>query len=723
MPATQVPGVEALLRPRAIAVVGASPRAGFAATVLDNLERHGFAGAVHLVNPRYDELDGRPCHAAVVDIEDDVDLALLFVPAAVVPTALVDAGKAGVRAVIIYASGFSEAGEAGRALQAEVAQIATEYGMRVLGPNCQGLYFGPGRLAAAFTPSLTAPLRSGSGVAYVGQSGAMGGALMGMLRERGVDLAAWASVGNQVDLSAAELMGHLVEQDEIRVIAAYLETVPDGGQWQALTTRACETGTRLVVLRSGRSEAGRRAAASHTGALVRDDAAFELVNRRDGVLEVHDVEELADVVEALAAGRHLSGPRLAVITSSGGAGCLFADHLADTRLELAALSDATQARLADLVPGYGSWENPVDVTAQLFVDGGSALGDVCRAVADDGGVDALVVLVTSATGDLAARLGEALATMAADTTKPVSVVWLAGVSDTWSARAALRAGGAAVSSSIASTVRTLSLLHTVTVPSTPSTPSTHSTPRTPGLDAVELPSAVDRLLPWLTSEARVITEATGTPVLDALGIDRPPSRLARSRSEAEAAGAELGGDAFVVKIQSPQILHKTEVGGVRVGVGADALAAAYDEVAASATRIPECHTEGVLVQRVDDPGPELVVGVRGASDGYPAVVTVGFGGIAVELYADVVSGLAPLTRTAARELLGRLRSWPLLDGYRGRRQVSVDAAVDAVVAVASLADRLGESLEELEINPLRVHPDRATALDLLIRTTGRRAGA
>lgn len=733
-------GLDRLLRPESVAVIGASARPGFPSRALANLVEHGYPGAIYPVNPNYEELAGLRCHPSLEAIGAPVDLALIAVPAAALDTVVGDCVAAGVGAGVVFSSGFAELGEDGRAAQDRFTAIAREGGMRLLGPNCMGLINRPadrtGALVASFTASVGPGLGTPSGAAYVGQSGAIGGAVIGMARERGIGLTAWASTGNEADLSAVELASALIEQDDVRVLTTYLETVPDGAAWAALTGRARELGKPLIVLRSGRSAPGRRAAASHTGALVRGDAAFELVCARDGVIGVDDVEELVDALEILLSGRRPAGPRVAVLTSSGGSGAIACDRLDAAGLTLAELTPSTRETLTERIPAYGSAANPVDVTAQLFTAGDEAFAAVCRPLLADDQVDAVMIVLTTIIGDKADTLAETVAAVAAETPKPIGVIWEAALSETWTARETLRAAGVPVTSSIPGYVDALRRLVPTGGPGPGVGPAQNADPDArPGADPDASPDVgpgvgtgghSPRSTPaWSAGVERalalglppVVTEARGAGLLDALGVARPEGELVGDAEAAVDAARRLGGR-LVLKISAPSILHKTDVGGVRVGVDAGdehAVREAYQAVRAAGGE----DTEGVLVQRMAAPGVELLVGVQGARDGYPAVLTVGIGGVATEIYADTASALAPATPDQVTALLQRLTGAPLLAGHRGAPPADIDAAAHAIAALSGYAAALGDRLEELEINPLLVHDRDATAADLLVRFTTR----
>lgn len=702
--------LQPMLCPKSVAVVGVSRRGGFATHALHHLEQASFRGNVHVVNPKYDEFEGRVCHHSLQNIPDSVELALVFVPAVAVPDVIEDCGRAGVRAAIVYSSGFAEEGAEGARLQQRCADLARKWGVRVLGPNSQGLFYEPAGLVAAFSPAFATERPPSSGVAYVGQSGAIGGTVLAHANERGIGLVAWASVGNQVDIDAVELGERLLAEDHVRTVALYLEAVPDGGGWARLLQAADQRGKHLVLLRAGKSQAGQQAAASHTGAMVKPDQAFTLLAARYGVIEVDDVEELLDVVEALSLDPQPTRRSVAVITSSGGAGGMSADQIVGAELELAQLSVGTRATLADVIPAYGSINNPVDVTAQLFAHESADLEKVCSLVANDPAVDVCLVILTGATGAVGAWAARSIARAAQASPDTRFVMsWLVPQREVSDATAVLRASGVFVTGSIRSAVRAIDRLAFAGA----------AAPVNVADEAIEVPLPAGGVDTPIASNG-MMTEARARSLLDSIGLARPASRLARSADEARQAAQDLGADRFVLKVQSPQIPHKSDIGGVRVGVEAHEVAAVFEEVLAAGTAVSGAEIEGVLVQelvgRPDDHYAEMIVGIQGGRDGYPAVVTVGFGGVTAEVFGDVASALVPLDPDQARTLIRQLRCSPLLEGFRGRPALDSAALADALVSLTDVATCLGPRLVELEVNPLRVMEEGAVALDFLAHT-------
>ncbi|MEJ2866326.1 acetate--CoA ligase family protein [Actinomycetospora sp. OC33-EN08] len=679
-----------VLHPGSVALVGASGREGNPmARPLHWLRDRGFTGRVLPVNPRYDELGGLPCYRTLADVPGPVDLVLALVPAERAVATVEEAGAIGAAAVVVFASGFAEVGEEGVQLQTELAAAARRVGVRVLGPNCQGLYVAASRLFATFTAAGERPLEGSSGIAYVGQSGAIGGAVLDVAASRGLDLSAWVSTGNQADVDVTEVGRVLLDDPDVLVLAVYLEALPRPDDYVRLATEARTAGIALVVLRSGRTDGGRRAALSHTGAMLPDTAAFDLVSREHGVVLVDDVEELLAAATLLRSQARPSGRRVAAVTSSGGAGILAADRCADLDLAVDELAEETREKLALRIPAFGAVANPVDVTAQLFNEGGGAFGEVCALVRSDPSVDAVLVILTMLVGDTAHALAVDLAeTVAAAPpgAPPLAVVWMAGEDATVAGRGVLRDAGIPVFSSLAVATRVLAA-----VAPRPAAPAEPAPPDVSG--GTRRTSSV--------SGGPRLPADDGWAALEALGVPVPRSvRVARA-ADAPAAVDAVGGTA-VLKAVAPGLEHKTEAGAVRLGV----LAADAEREAADLLRTVS-GVQAVLVQEMVRPGVELLVSVDGGRDGWPPVLTVGRGGTETELHRDLAHALAPVSPATARGMLAALRCRPLLDGHRGAPPADVEAAVDAIV-------RISRASTLLEVNPLVVGTAGAVAVDVLL---------
>lgn len=683
-----------LFEARGVAVVGASPKStNLGRSVLTALAQHAYSGRVAAVNPNYQDVDGTPCYADLAAVPFPVDLALLFVRAADVIDVVRQAATARLKNVIIYSSGFAELGAAGLAQQRELAELARQSGLRLLGPNCQGVVDFRTGLAATFSPSvLSANAADTARIAYVGQSGAVGGAFFDLARQRGCTPSTWVSTGNEVDLGAVEIGRELAESADFDLICMYLEQTPQGRQWLELTDAAAKTNTRLAVLRSGRSAAGKRAAASHTGALVADDAAFEIVCATTGVLEAEDLDELVDLAISVRCSRTPRGRGVAVVTTSGGAGGLAADHLDAVGLPVSTLSDETTQRLRAALPDFAGVTNPVDVTAEFMTKSAERLDEVCGILADDESVDQILLVLTNVVGEMAMAMARKMQSRPG---VPTSVVYLAAPDRIEEPVAVLRAAGIPVFQSIHAAARSLA----------------HSCrPQRSVVRPVDVASA---LPPPDTSSS---TQWGSRALLAWAGVPMSPAELISGPREAVDAVKRLGGSTYAVKVLAPELLHKSEHGLVKVGVLASAVPDTVDELLRTAADVlPNVRVEGALVELMAGPGTELIVGVAAGARGYPATVTVGIGGKTVEVYKDVVTAFAPIDESAARELMMSLRGASLLTGFRGSPPGDIESAARAIAAISRLA--VVPDLIEAEVNPLIVHQDGAgaTAVDLVVQ--------
>ena len=710
--------LKALFQPRSIALVGATAREGaMFARPLTNLMRYGFQGALYPVNPKYDEILGHPCYPTLDAVPGPVDLVLAMVGAE--QTLGVIAQSAAVQASVVmsFASGFAEMNEAGRALQDAAVKLARDHGIRIVGPNCLGAIYRPTGMTATFTPAVDSELPPPSGVAYVGQSGALGGAVLSFARDGGLGLTAWLSTGNQADVDLVEAGNYLMQDPQIRVLAMYTESLPDGEGFRTLLRNAAGLGKHVVVLRAGRSVAGRRSAASHTGAMVPEGSVFEVVAEAEGAHVVNDIDELVRISHVLTASRPASGPRLGIVSTSGGLAGLAADQAAAHGLAVDQLTPLTQSGLSCYIPEFGAVDNPIDLTAQLFnrgqdleerlVNGEDMLEQVCELTLADENVDVLAVLLTSVFGRQADMVADVVLGVRERSAKPVLVAWLGGTEGTESGRARYRTGGLPVFGSVRDLAAAAAALQprTVTASASP--------------DRGEGPKPIQSLIRQLVLRAgrSILVESDCAPVLDGLGVPRPWSRLVNSRKDAEQVGEQKSGP-FALKLQSPAVLHKTEAKAIRYPVSRDELGPTYDAIMAGpGATLGTNAVLGILIQAAASSGVELLVGVTSGEGGFPPMLTVGMGGISAELYADVVSRPLPLGRDQLRKMVMGLTGWPLLDGYLGAAPADVEALLAALDAFGTMAWTLRDLLDEAEINPLLVHPRGAgvSAVDCLIR--------
>ena len=655
------------------------------------LQQHGFAGPLYPINPKYHELQGLTVYPAIGDAPGPVDLALVAVPAPLVPTILHDCAAAGVRCALILSSGFAESGSAGQQLQAQVADVCARTGLRVNGPNAEGVYYPGARVCATFSPALDphhgfpAPAPAGP-LAVVSQSGGLGFAILNQGRELGLGFGAVVSTGNEVDLGWLDYVDWLLDDPQIRIVLGFLEGFRKADRLRAVAAKAARLGKPIVVAKIGRSEAGRRAAASHTGSLVGSDATYSAAFAELGILRVDDVDEMLDVAAYFCAGRRPAGRRLAVLTTSGGAGAWLADACASRGFSLPPPSPAEQAEIASFIPAYGSTTNPVDITAQAVFGGGfeRALGCLARAPEFDVviGVGSMVRedRFQESLPDLRAAVDGASSALAFYSyTRPSRTITdtLAslGIPCYTSPLRAARALAAAAGYAEFLQRR----------------------------DALEPP--IDQARRTWPSPGGRLGEQAARAYLEPLGIPSPPGCLARSADEAVAHWAALGQRPVALKAHLPGLVHKTDVGGVQLGLAtAEQVRTAFEAIAANVERAGVGPLDGVLVQQMAPPGGlELLLAARRDPILGPLVV-LGLGGEHVEALGDVALRLAPVTAAGAEAMLDDLRGAALLRRPRGGHAWDLAALNAAIVRMGELAAGLPPAVLDVEINPLLVLP-------------------
>jgi len=711
MGAPEPAGLSALWNARSVAIVGASERPGSLGRLpVDYLLRYGYTGRIVPVNPNAATIQGLTCYPSAADAPGPIDLALLLVAAARVPAAIDDCAAARVPVAIIGSSGFAEAGEP--ELQRELVRRARAGGVRVVGPNCIGAVGAAHRQVVSFSPLFSAPEVPflGGSLAFVTQSGALGYGTVSLAYERGLGLGWIVNTGNEADVTAVEVLQELASLDECTGLLAYVETMADGQRWRRLAA----VGKPVVVLKAGRSEAGARAAASHTGALAASDRVVDDVLRQLGIARAADVDELLDIGEALSTTRRPLGGRIAVVTTSGGSGILAADAIAEAdprsaaaprltvgaaplardqdrpgsagAISLANLSEHTIRALSAVVPAFGSVANPVDVTATVMSD--PTLFNRCLdLVADDAGVDSLVACFCVLTGRDVEMIVEGLTRIAMRTGKAVVVARTGADFLAPHARAALRAADIPVYATPARAVRALAALTQAARRPVAADGPGPSPQRDGGR-----PAAWPRAEP----ELKELLAAAGLPV--------PGGRVVADAADALAAIDKIDGPA-AFKAVVPGLIHKTEAGGVALGVTVENAPAVFERLAALGGR--------VYVEEMITGGAEILVGVAPTPLGQ--VITVASGGTLTEVIDDAVFRLLPIDRADAVDMLAELRGAAVLYGARGSTPLDADGLVDLLVAVGQLAADLPPTAD-LDLNPVMVLPHRVVILDVALTT-------
>jgi acetyl coenzyme A synthetase (ADP forming)-like protein len=690
--------IGAFFAPTAVAVVGASrDPAKVGGSVLSNLRAAGFDGRIVPVNARGRIVQGLVAAPSISAIDEPVDLAVLAVPASDVLPTLDACVTKRIRGAVVITAGFRESGPAGQKREDELRRWLVGRPIRVLGPNCLGWMRPARKLNLTFAPGSPLP----GPIAFVSHSGALAVAILDWSRERRMGFSLFASLGNQADLTETDVLRALIDDDETRVVAAYLEGVADGGAFvDALTALAAVK--PVVVLKAGRSPEGARAVSSHTGALAGSDVAFDAAIRRAGAVRARSIEELFDLARALSSQPLPRGSRLTIVTNGGGLGIVAADAARDAGLDVPMLPDDTQARLRAVLPPMATVTNPIDLVgdadAARFAHGLHALGP-------DHGADALLVLLTAQAATDSQTVARAILASTRDWPVPIAAAFVGGARVAAGART-LDDAGVPCYAFPERAVNALAGLAAV---------AAHRRARR-HVAATASPSArALGLLAGLRAAGRLQLGVVDlAPALTGSGIAVAAPVAAKTAEEAGAAAAHVGFP-VALKIVSPDISHKTEVGGVRLGLASgDAVAEAARTMRERATRErPHAVIDGFAVQPMVAPGKELLLGsVRDPQFG--PLVMVGFGGVYVEVLRDTAVRLAPVDAAEALAMLDDLRLAPLLHGVRGEPPVDL-AALAATIARFSALAAATPGLEEIELNPLVAGAVGVVAVDARAR--------
>jgi acyl-CoA synthetase (NDP forming) len=694
--------LDRLLRPRSVAIVGASDKPGaLGASVLRNLERQGFEGAIHLVNPKRSDIGGRPCVASVDDLPEGIDAAVLAIPRAGVLDAIHALARRKVGAAVVFAAGFAEDGPQGLADQQEIAAVAAAAGMVVEGPNCLGLVNFIDRISLTFIEMPEARAEGDSRVGIVSQSGAMAAVLATTMITRDVPLSCYISTGNEAASGVEDYLAHLVDSPETRVIAMIVEQFRSPARFLAAARAARAAGKQIVLLHPGRSAAGAASAATHTGAMAGDYAVMRVHAEHAGVIVVNSLEELGDVVEIVARCKVAPSGGTGVVAESGAFKAMLLDLSEELGLDLPKLSDSDSPALRAALPDFVPVSNPLDVTAQGLVDPG-LYGRTIAALVEDERIGAILVTLIQTTIATSSIKFDAVAGALEKLggTKPVI---LAGVDEGGVVRdediARLRKLGVPYLPTAERAVRALARL-------------TGRATRSDGSAGAEGTPLQD-----LPIGGESVPEYQSKALLGARGIAFPRHELATTKAEAQAAAERLGYP-VVLKAQAAALPHKSDAGGVIVGLAdADAVATGWDQLHANiAAARPGLALDGVLVEGMASRGVELIVGARN-DPAWGPVILVGFGGVAAELLHDVRLLPSGLSEDEIAAEIRQLRMAPLLDGFRGAPPMDV-AAVARIVAALGEVVAATPVIREIDLNPVLVYPkgQGAIALDALIST-------
>jgi acyl-CoA synthetase (NDP forming) len=708
-----MPDLKPLLSPDSVAVIGASADTeSLRGRLTRALIGHGYDGRVYPVTRSQSEVLGLTAYPSPAALPEPVDLAVILVPAAHVVETLAQCGERGVRAAVVISSGFAEeSNEAARARDGELRAVAERFGMLVCGPNSEGVVNPLKPLVATFSPVFHDPSRSFPPVAghprpiaVSCQSGALTFSFLSRGRDRQLCFTHQVSAGNQTVLEAHDYVDWWLDEGDADIFLLYLEGIRRPDRLRAVAAKAAEAGKPLIVAKVGRSIAGRRAAASHTGALAHAGVIDDAIFRHHGIIRGEDLDHMVDVAAAFAFCRLPRGNRVAVITGSGGSAVWMADILSGHGLELPVLEDDIQQRILALLPSYASAQNPVDGTAQAIHEVGYAR--LVEIVRQSQRIDVILLIGSLANDATAAQRAEELAAITGSTEQPILLSTYTTASP--GSMAAFAEAGIPCYTSMPSCARAIRAL----------VDYAQFQARRSRRQAAEKtsPALREEVGRALAAAGSVLTEVEAKAMLARYGVACPPEALVTTAEEAAAAAARIGGP-VALKVQSPDIIHKTEAGAVALGIiGDSAVREAYQRVVAAATAThPDAAIHGILVQAMAAPGNEIILGVTRDPDFGPMLM-VGLGGIHVEVLRDVVFFPVPIARDEVLSLLGDLKGAAVLDGVRGAPPADRAALVELIAALSHFAADHGDLIEEIDLNPVIVHAQGQglTVVDALI---------
>lgn len=691
-----------IFHPQRVAVIGASDTpTSVGYTVLRNLVGSGFPGVVYPVNSKRESVQGIHAYKDVQSLPHAPDLAVICTPGRTVPGLIRDLGEVGTRGIVVISAGFREIGDEGRKLEAQILQEQAKFpGMRIVGPNCLGIIV-PGLSLNASFAAETPPKGH---IGFISQSGALCTSVLDWAIDQGIGFSYFVSVGNMLDVTIADLIDYFGSQTETQSIILYIESITEAREFMS-AARAFARSKPIVAYKAGRFAESAAAAASHTGAMAGVDAVYEAAFQRAGIERIFQIEDMFDCAELLARQQPPKGDRLAIVTNAGGPGVMTTDALIARDGHLASLSEESLQKLNEFLPPFWSHNNPVDVLGDAPPERYARALDVVLA---DPGVDAVLVILTPQAMTDSTATARAVGEIAKKHKKPVLAAWMGGHTVAEGMQVLNDCGVPSYTTPekavrafmhLVSYARNLTLLH--------ETP--RDIPVSFSFDRQRLRGVFESLL---TEGAEILTESVSKAFLEAYGIPVSKPFLARNAEQAVEIAKRVGFP-VVMKIHSPQITHKTDVGGVKLNLASEsAVREAFEQMTQrAAERRPDAHIIGCTVQKmVSYPNSfELIIGTK-RDPVFGSVILVGMGGVAAEVFQDRALALPPLNETLARRALESLKSWPLLRGYRGRPGVNIDKLIEVLMRFSYLVADYPE-IQELDVNPLLVTPEEVIALD------------
>ncbi len=685
-----------LFNPRHVAVVGASHSEGkIGYTVLKNIIDSGYKGRIYPINPKGGEILGKKVYTDIFSVDGEIDLALIVVPASIAVSAVEACAKKGVKFAIVITSGFSEIGNIDA--EREMVEKAREYGMRILGPNVFGIYSAVPPINATFGPSKVRP----GNIAVISQSGALGIAMIGKTAEENMGLSTIVSIGNKADITEADILKYVFNDDITKVAFLYIEGLENGKEFMELVKNKPDE-MKIVAIKAGRSKVGARAVASHTGSLAGSDKIFDAAFKQSGVLRADSLEEGFNWVATLAACPRPAGNNVVIITNGGGIGVLAADACEKYGVKLAGDMELLKRTFGDVIPKFGSYKNPVDLTGQA---GGEDYREALERALKDDNIHAVIALYCQTDMTPLEPLMDTFLEMQKKygSKKPI-IYSLFGGEGTAKLLEELKGKGIPAFEDVEDAVSSLNALYRA-----------YEKKEEGEVENIEMDeSGIRRVIQSVAEEGR--RQLLGTEakeVMKAAGMDVPPFRVAKSINEAVEAAGEIGYP-VVMKVVSEDIVHKTDIGGVLLDIDNEKeVVEGYEAILRNCKQYaPKANIRGVEIAKMVPDGVETIVGAT-TDPSFGKVLMFGLGGIYVEVLKDVAFRVAPVSRREISRMMREVNSYPLLLGVRGESRRDIDSVADAIYRIGILVNRFPE-ISELDINPLVVYEKGAKVLDARI---------
>ncbi len=687
-----------LFNPESIAIIGVSKDPSrIGGRILKYLRTHGYGGKILLVNPKYDELDGIKCYPDLASIPFEIDVALVAVPEPSVLFVLEEAGKSKVKSAIIYSAGFSEIGEEGVKKQQELKQISQKNGMAVCGPNCVGMIGFHNKTAMSFSQFLDIPQLIPGNIAFISQSGALGGALLNRIQDRSIGISHFISTGNEAVLESSDFIEYLLDDPRTAVVMALIEGIRDADKFLRVTDLAVKKKKPVVVMKVGKTESGGKAAGSHTGSMTGSDRVYDAVFRQKGVIRVEEVEDLYLTASTLAKCHRPKGNRVGIITTTGGGGVILADKLVEMGMDLPDLSLGTAAKLTKTKASFGIVKNPLDLTAQVVNDPLLFPKSIETFIQDEA-FDIIIVALAMVAGEKSKERAAYIIQAAHSTDKPILTWWASGSLSTpgmkmlEESRVPLFTSPHRGVKALHALVRYSRFLENDDDGKSPILSS-----------SISHHSKIEQLL---KTSSEILTEDEGKEILSDYGIPIPKEGLGRSLEEIKGIASKTGYP-VALKIISPKIAHKTEVGGLKLDIRNESeLVKAHDEIMKNVKdHEPDAEIRGILVQEMVPSGKEIIIGMV-QDPQFGPMIMFGLGGIFVEVLKDFSLRRAPLMERDAWEMIREIKGYKILEGVRGEKRSDLESIVKALMNFSQLAFDLRDIFSEIDINPLIVYPDR-----------------